>query len=81
MDRVILHCDLNNFYASVETILHPEYKGKPIAVCGDPKKRHGIVLAKSQPAKVMGVKPATPYGRRNKNVPILQSFPRHSANT
>ena len=31
MDRVILHCDLNNFYASVETILHPEYKGKPIA--------------------------------------------------
>lgn len=37
MDRVILHCDLNNFYASVETILHPEYKGKPIAVCGDPK--------------------------------------------
>ena len=56
MDRVILHCDLNNFYASVETILHPEYKGKPIAVCGDPKKRHGIVLAKSQPAKIMGVK-------------------------
>lgn len=56
MDRVILHCDLNNFYASVETILHPEYKDKPIAVCGDPKKRHGIVLAKSQPAKIMGVK-------------------------
>ncbi len=56
MDRVILHCDLNNFYASVETILHPEYMGKPIAVCGDPKKRHGIVLAKSQPAKIMGVK-------------------------
>ncbi len=56
MERVILHCDLNNFYASVETVLHPEYKDKPIAVCGDPKKRHGIVLAKSQAAKIMGVK-------------------------
>lgn len=54
--KVILHCDLNNFYASVETVLHPEYKGKPLAVCGDPKKRHGIVLAKSMPAKIMGVK-------------------------
>ena len=55
-DRVILHCDLNNFYASVETLLHPELQGKPVAVCGDPEKRHGIVLAKSQPAKVCGVK-------------------------
>ena len=46
MDKVILHCDLNNFYASVETLLNPELRGKPVAVCGDPKKRHGIVLAK-----------------------------------
>ena len=57
-DRVILHCDLNNFYASVETVLHPELKGKPIAVCGDPEKRHGIVLAKSELAKKAGVKTA-----------------------
>jgi Nucleotidyltransferase/DNA polymerase involved in DNA repair len=56
MDKVILHCDLNNFYASVECVLHPELYGKPVAVCGDPKNRHGIVLAKSQAAKVMGVK-------------------------
>lgn len=56
MEKVILHCDLNNFYASVEQILHPELQGHPIAVCGDPKKRHGIVLAKNMIAKMAGVK-------------------------
>jgi DNA polymerase-4 len=56
MKRTILHCDLNNFYASVEAILDPTLKGKAIAVCGDPNKRHGIVLAKSDLAKKAGVK-------------------------
>ena len=51
-----MHCDLNNFYASVETLANPEYKGKPLIVCGNPEKRHGIVLAKSNEAKAMGVK-------------------------
>ncbi len=54
-ERTILHCDANNFFASVSAKLHPEYQGKPIAVCGDPEKRHGIVLAKSQQAKAYGV--------------------------
>lgn len=54
-ERVILHCDANNFFASVSAKLHPQYQGKPIAVCGDPEKRHGIVLAKSQQAKAYGV--------------------------
>ncbi len=56
MDRVILHSDLNNFYASVECMRHPELADKPIAVCGDEDKRHGIVLAKNEAAKRMGVK-------------------------
>ena len=56
MERVILHSDLNNFYASVEQRDNPELKGKPLAVCGDPEQRHGIVLAKSQEAKIYGVK-------------------------
>lgn len=50
-----MHCDLNNFYASVEQKLHPEFDGLPLAVCGDPKQRHGIVLAKNQLAKKAGV--------------------------
>ena len=54
--RVILHIDLNCFYASVEMVLNPALKGLPVAVCGSKEDRHGIVLAKSEPAKAAGVK-------------------------
>ena len=54
--RVILHSDLNNFFASVEIARNPSLKGKPVAVCGDPKKRHGVVLAKNEEAKKFGIK-------------------------
>lgn len=56
MDRAILHCDMNNFYASVECMLNPSIKDKPVAVCGSQKDRHGIVLAKNYHAKDHGVK-------------------------
>lgn len=46
MARNILHCDMNNFYASVECMLSPELKQYPVAVCGSVEERHGIVLAK-----------------------------------
>ena len=54
--RIVLHSDLNNCYASIETMLHPELQGKYIAVCGSTEDRHGIVLAKNQLAKKCGVK-------------------------
>ena len=53
---VVLHSDLNNFYATVEKKLFPELAGKPVAVCGDKEARHGVVLAKSEEAKAFGVK-------------------------
>ncbi len=56
MERIILHCDLNNFFASVECRNHPEFAGKPVAVCGDAAQRHGIVLAKNEIAKRFGIK-------------------------
>ena len=56
MERVILHCDMNNFYATVEAKMNPSLKGKAIAVGGSNKDRHGIVLAKSYEAKLKGVK-------------------------
>ena len=56
MERVILHADMNNCYASIETMLNPKLKGIPLAVCGRREDRHGIVLAKSQEAKLLGVK-------------------------
>ena len=49
--RTILHCDCNSYFASVECIDHPELREVPMAVCGDPESRHGIILAKNQKAK------------------------------
>ena len=56
MSRSILHCDLNNFFASVECVRHPEWKDRPVAVCGSVKERHGICLAKNYPAKKYGIR-------------------------
>ena len=53
---IILHSDLNAFYASAEINEHPELKGKKVAVCGSTENRHGIVLTASYPAKRAGVK-------------------------
>ena len=56
MDRVIYHCDLNGFYASVECLYNPQIREKPVAVCGSTEERHGIVLAKNEIAKKFGIK-------------------------
>ena len=56
MARNILHCDMNNFYASVECMLNPALKEYPVAVCGSVEERHGIVLAKNYKAKAFDVK-------------------------
>ena len=48
MERIILHVDINNCFASIEAALNPSLKGRAIAVCGSEKERHGIVLAKSE---------------------------------
>lgn len=55
-ERVILHSDVNNFFASVECVSRPELKAKPVAVTGNPEKRNGIILAKNELAKKFGVK-------------------------
>lgn len=55
MERIILHCDMNNFYASVECMLNPSLKGHPVAVGGDVENRHGIILAKNYEAKKYGI--------------------------
>ncbi len=54
-ERVILHADMNNFYASVECMLNPKLKGHPVAVGGDVEARHGIILAKNYEAKKFGI--------------------------
>lgn len=54
-DRVILHADLNNFYASAALLHNPHLKDKYFVVGGDQDKRHGIVLAKNDLAKKAGI--------------------------
>ena len=54
--RYILHSDLNNFYASVESLYNPEIRNKAVVVVGDEEKRHGIVLAKNYIAKDYNIK-------------------------
>lgn len=56
MKKVILHCDLNCFYASVEMLYNPKYRNVPMAIAGDAENRHGIILAKNVLAKKAGVK-------------------------
>lgn len=57
-ERIILHCDLNNFFASVSLLSNPTLYDMPVAVCGSVEARHGIVLAKNENAKKYGVKTA-----------------------
>lgn len=77
MERWIFHCDCNSFYASVELLRHPELRDKCVAVCGDPEGRHGIVLAKNEPAKRMGVKTAEVIWQAKRKCPDLVLLPPH----
>ena len=71
MERTILHCDCNSFFASVETALNPAYKGVPMAVCGSQEDRHGIVLAKNEEAKRYGIQTAETVFSAKKKCPHL----------
>ncbi len=71
MDRTILHCDCNSFYASVECLLRPELDQGPMAVCGDPESRHGIILAKNEKAKRYGIQTAETIWQAQKKCPHL----------
>lgn len=77
MDRTILHCDLNGFFASVELLSHPELQDKPVAVCGDPESRHGIILAKNELAKMFGIKTAETIWQAKHKCPDLVLLPSH----
>lgn len=79
MRRQILHGDCNCFYASVETQEHPCYRGRPIAVCGDPEARHGIVLTASYPAKRLGVQTGMAIWQAKQRCKDLLIVPAHTA--
>ena len=76
-ERVILYSDLNNFFASVETVLDPSLKGKPLIVCGDPKERRGVVFAKNEEAKQYGIKTAETVLSALRKCPTVQRVETH----
>ena len=76
-ERVILHSDVNNFFASVECSNRPELKDKPVAVTGNPKKRTGIILAKNEIAKKFGVSTGQVIGEAQAICPDLVCLPPH----
>ncbi len=77
MGSTILHCDMNNFYASVELLDHPELKNQPVAVCGSDDHRHGIILAKNQLARSYGITTAETLWQARKKCPQLVCLPPH----
>ena len=74
-DRKILHCDLNNFFASVSLLYNPTLHNLPVAVTGSQKERHGIVLAKNELAKSYGVKTAEAIWEAKAKCPELVTIP------
>lgn len=74
-ERIILHCDLNNFFASVTLLSNPTLYDLPVAVCGSEKERHGIVLAKNELAKKFGVKTAEAIWEAKAKCPDLVILP------
>ncbi|MFS0643938.1 DNA polymerase IV [Siminovitchia sp. 179-K 8D1 HS] len=69
--RVILHVDMNSFYASVEMAYDPSLKGKPLAIAGDAKQRKGIIVTCSYEARKHGVKATMPVWQAKKLCPHL----------
>lgn len=77
-ERLIFHCDCNNFFASCECLERPELKDVPMAVAGDPEYRTGIVVAKNELAKRAGVKTTDTVWQARKKCPgIVFVPPRH----
>lgn len=77
MERTILHCDMNNFYASVECMLDPRLKGHPVAVGGSEEMRHGIILAKNYEAKKYGIQTGEALWQARQKCPNLIIVPPH----
>ena len=68
---------MNGFFASVELLDRPDLRDKPVAVCGDPESRRGIILAKNEPAKKHGVVTAETIWQARKKCPDLVLLPAH----
>jgi DNA polymerase IV len=64
-NRRVVHVDMDAFYAAVEQLDHPEYRGYPVIVGADPKAGHGrgVVSTASYEARIFGVHSAMPISQ------------------
>jgi DNA polymerase-4 len=69
--RVILHVDMNSFYASVEMAYDPTLRGKPLAIAGNVEERRGIIVTCSYEARAFGVKTTMPLWEAKRLCPNL----------
>ena len=68
-EKIFLHLDMDAFFASVEQLDHPEWKGKPVIVGGLPEDRRSVVSTASYEARTFGVHSAMPVARAFKLCP------------
>lgn len=73
--RIILHIDLNSFYASVEQVHKPDLRGKAIAIAGNPLERRGIIITCSYEARALGIKTTMNVGEAKRRCPELVVLP------
>lgn len=85
MERVVLHCDMDNYFATVEEKHNTSLRKVPFAVCGDPEMRHSIVMSKNTLAKHAGVKTGLSYFQAKQICPNLEyvkaDMPKYLAET
>lgn len=82
MERIIFHIDVNNAFLSWEALYRIQELGEtqdlrtiPSAIGGDRESRHGIILAKSMPARAYGIQTAETIGEAQKKCPGLVIVP------
>jgi len=65
MQRIILHCDMDYFFAQIEERENPQFKGKPVVVGADPKggKGRGVVSTANYEARKYGIKSGMPISK------------------
>ncbi len=76
-DRIILHLDMDYFFAAVEELLHPEIRGKPVVVGADPKegKGRGVVSTCNYQARIFGIRSGMPISQAYKLCPEANYLP------
>lgn len=76
--KVILHVDMNSFFASVEIANDQSLKGKPVVVAGNEKERRGIIVTASYEARALGIRATMPLWEARKKCPeMIVKTPNH----